>query len=154
MNGLVWFNPEQTSAEMPDKKIVIDRIEIDQQAVAEPWKRITFTQSQKQLRLEVNTPFFGNDYNVEFSYALAKRGTAPAPPDWLNVDAPITNKATINISSLGKGRYTLYIRKKTVSAQVITATRLSKSMFRRSGIRPGGFTCRSCWQSFWLRFFT
>ncbi|MGN7884616.1 ligand-binding sensor domain-containing protein [Dyadobacter sp. 22481] len=112
MNGLVWFNPEQTSAEMPDKKIVIDRIEIDQQAVAEPWKRITFTQSQKQLRLEVNTPFFGNDYNVEFSYALAKRGTAPAPPDWLNVDAPITNKATINISSLGKGRYTLYIRKK------------------------------------------
>jgi signal transduction histidine kinase len=132
LNGLVWFKPEQMAAEIPDRKIVIDRIEIDQKTVsdhrvpdhrvpdhqmpdhrvANHHKRITFLQSQKQLRLEVNTPFFGNDYNVEFSYALAERGTTPAPPDWLAVDAPVANRATINISSLGKGKYTLYIRKK------------------------------------------
>ncbi len=112
INGLVLFKPEQTSAETPDKKIVIDRIEIDRKTIAAPQKRIAFMQNQKQLRLEVNTPFFGNDYNVEFSYALAKRGNMPTPADWLDVDAPIANKATINISSLGKGRYTLYIRKK------------------------------------------
>jgi len=112
MNGLVWFKPEQISAELPDKKIVIDRIDIDQKTVASPGKRITFRQNQKQLRLEVNTPYLGNDYNVAFSYALAERGSAPAPGDWLAVDAPVANKATINISSLGKGHYTLYIRKK------------------------------------------
>lgn len=112
MNGLVWFKPEQIPAELPDKKIIIDRIEIDQKTVAAPQKRITFMQSQKQLRLEVNTPFLGNEHNVEFAYALAERGTPPAPPDWLSIDAPVANKATINISTLGKGRYTLHIRKK------------------------------------------
>ena len=111
INGLVLFKPEQTSAEMPDKRIVIDRIEIDRKTVAAPQKRITFMQSQKQLRLEVNTPFFGNHYNTEFSYALAERGNMPTPADWLDVDAPVANKATINISGLGKGRYTLYVRK-------------------------------------------
>lgn len=112
LNGLVWFKPERITAETPDRKIVIDRIEIDQKTVAAHQKRITFLQSQKQLKLEVNTPFLGNDYNVEFSYALTERGTTPAPPDWLGVDAPVANRATINISSLGKGKYTLYIRKK------------------------------------------
>ncbi|WP_177194026.1 two-component regulator propeller domain-containing protein [Dyadobacter sp. SG02] len=112
MNGLVWFKPEQISAEIPDKKIVIDRIDIDRKTVVAPGKRITFLQNQKQLRLEVNTSFLGNDYNVEFSYTLTKRGNAPTPADWLAVDAPVPNKATITISSLGKGHYTLYIRKK------------------------------------------
>lgn len=111
INGLVWFKPEQISAELPDKKIMVDRIDIDQKTIA-PRKRITFLQSQKQLRVDVNTPFFGNDYNVEFSYALAGRGSLPAAHDWLVVDAPVANKATINISSLGKGSYTLYVRKK------------------------------------------
>lgn len=112
INGLVWFKPEQIPAEMPDKKIVIDRIEIDQTTLATPQKHISFLQSQKQLKLEVNTPFFGNDYNVEFSYALAERGSTPTAADWLAVDAPVANKATINISTLGKGHYTLYVRKK------------------------------------------
>ncbi|MBO9613370.1 MAG: histidine kinase [Dyadobacter sp.] len=111
INGLVWFKPEQIPAEMPDKKIVIDRIEIDQKTLITPQKHISFLQSQKQLKIEVNTPFFGNDYNVEFSYALAERGSTPGAADWLGIDAPVANKATINISTLGKGHYTLYVRK-------------------------------------------
>lgn len=112
INGLVWFNPEQTRAEVPENKIVIDRIEIDQNTVDAPQKRIRFLQNQKQLKLEVNTPFLGNDYNVAFSYALTERGNTPSSSDWLSVDAPVANKATINISGLGKGSYTLHIRKK------------------------------------------
>lgn len=112
INGLVWFKPEQTLADLPDKKIVIDRIEIDQKMVAAPQKRISFLQNQKQLKLEVNTPFLGNDYNVEFSYALTERGATPSLSDWLAIDAPVANKATIIISGLDKGSYTLHIRKK------------------------------------------
>jgi signal transduction histidine kinase len=112
INGLVWFKPERIPAEMPDRKIIIDRIEVDQDTLTTSQKHIIFLQSQKQLKVDVNTPFFGNDYNVEFSYALAEGGSMPGAADWLGIDAPVANKATINISTLGKGHYTLYIRKK------------------------------------------
>lgn len=111
MNGLIWFKPERTTAEVPDKKILIDQIEIDRKIVPAGQKQVIFPQSQKQLKLQFSTPFFGNQNNVEFSYALEEKGKTPTSSDWLTVDVTTANTATITISTLSKGRYTLYVRK-------------------------------------------
>lgn len=111
MNGLVWFRPERTAAEFPDNKIILNRVEIDRKTLFPEQDHVTFSQEQKKLSFEVVTPFFGNNQNVEFSYALQEKGSLPSAADWLGTDLATSNKATINISNLGKGRYTLFIRK-------------------------------------------
>ncbi|SDH36953.1 Signal transduction histidine kinase [Dyadobacter soli] len=111
MDGLIWFKPETTVAEVPDKKIMIDQIEIDRKIIAARQKHILFSQDQKQLRLTVSSPFFGNPENMEFSYTLVEEGKAPMNSDWLSLETN-SNIATITISTLSKGKYTLHIRKK------------------------------------------
>lgn len=108
MNGLIWFKPEETSAELPDKSIVIDRAEINGKKILFTEDKITFRQDQIQLRLYVATPYFGSPNNVNFSYALTKRNAAPSVSEWLDIDSD----GVINISLLTKGNYTLHVRKK------------------------------------------
>lgn len=109
MNGLVWFKPEQTSAELPDKSIIVDRVEIDGRSIRFKEGEIIFQQDQKQLKLYLTTPYFGNSDNVNFSYALTRQGRLPAASDWLTIDG---SDGLINILRLPKGSYTLHARKK------------------------------------------
>jgi signal transduction histidine kinase len=109
MNGLVWFKPEQTSAELPDKAIIVDRIEIDGESARLKEGRVLFKQDQKQLRLYVTTPYFGNPNNVNFSYALTRQQSLPSGPDWIGIDGA---DDFINILRLSKGSYALHVRKK------------------------------------------
>lgn len=109
MNGLVWFKPEKTSAELPDKSIIVDRVEIDGRSVRFKEGEIIFQQDQKQLKLYLTTPYFGNSDNVDFSYALTRQGHLPTASDWLTIDGP---DGLINILRLPKGSYTLHARKK------------------------------------------
>lgn len=109
MNGLVWFKPEQTSAELPDKSIIVDRVEIDGRSVRFKEGEIIFQQDHKQLKLYLTTPYFGSLDNVNFSYALTRQGRLPAASDWLAIDG---SDGLISILRLPKGSYTLHARKK------------------------------------------
>lgn len=111
IDGLIWFKPELTIAELPDKRIMVDRVEIDGKVVPAGQKQVVFSQNQRQLRLQCSTPFFGNSHNLKFFYALQKADKAPSESDWLGVDVMTGNAATITISTMTKGHYTLHIRK-------------------------------------------
>jgi signal transduction histidine kinase len=112
MNGLVWFKPENTVPELPDKPMVVNSIAIDRHSLpASSQQQVTFSQKAKELRIEVLTPFFGNPQNLRFYYALQQKGSNPSEAVWLPVDAASGNKAVITISTLSKGDYMLFVRK-------------------------------------------
>jgi len=112
MNGLVWFKPENTVPELPDKQMIVNDIAIDQQSLpVSAQQQVIFPQKAKELRIEVLTPFFGNPQNLRFYYALQQKGSIPSEHDWLPIKAASGNKAVITISTLSKGNYTLFVRK-------------------------------------------
>jgi signal transduction histidine kinase len=103
LNGLVWFDPAKVNSVLPDKKIFIDRIEVDQVTV--PLKdTLTLSRRFKLLKLYCSTPYAGNEYNINVQYAWLKDGEKPV---WLSLD----NDKIISQSSLVNGTYTLFIRK-------------------------------------------
>ncbi|WP_169720008.1 sensor histidine kinase [Dyadobacter alkalitolerans] len=111
INGLIWFKPEMTTAEVPANSIMVDRIDIDGKPTPAKQKQVVFSQDQKQLALQVNTPFLGNPDNLAFSYTLQKEGKTPKASDWLRIETTAGNVATITISTLSQGHYVLNVRK-------------------------------------------
>ncbi|WP_353720161.1 ATP-binding protein [Dyadobacter sp. 676] len=110
MDGLVWYKPETIAAEVPDRPVIINSIQVDRH-IQPAGQAVSFSQNQKELRIELLTPFFGNQNNLEFSYALREKGSFPAEADWLPIEVVSGNKALITILTLGKGNYTLFVRK-------------------------------------------
>lgn len=108
LNGLVWFKPEQINRYVPDGRIILDKAELNQQPLKVSGDTIRFPLDPENIKIYFSTPYFGNDYNLNLSYALLKHGPAPLLPQWL----PVDNKDfTIRYSSLNSGRYTLVIKK-------------------------------------------
>ncbi|PSL45557.1 signal transduction histidine kinase [Chitinophaga niastensis] len=103
MNGLVWFSATQKMAEIPDKGLFIDEVEVDKRKYYVQ-DTIHLLHNFRQMKLYLSTPYFGNAYNLRLSYALVKNRT-----DTLWLDVPPDN--TIAFSTLASGTYKLYIRK-------------------------------------------
>uniref|UniRef100_UPI0004E2181D ligand-binding sensor domain-containing protein n=1 Tax=Dyadobacter crusticola TaxID=292407 RepID=UPI0004E2181D len=108
IKGLVWFKPEQISTELPDKRIIVDRIEINGKAASLKDNNVTFRQDQRELRVFVTTPYFGSPENIHFSYALTAPNTTPSHQEWLPIEA---SSDVINILQLKHGKYVLHVRK-------------------------------------------
>lgn len=108
LNGLVWFKPEQINRFVPDGRIILDKAALNQQPLSISGDTILFPLNPENIKIYFSTPYFGNDYNLNLSYALLKHGSADTPSEWL----PLDNKDfTVRYSSLNSGRYTLVIKK-------------------------------------------
>jgi signal transduction histidine kinase/ligand-binding sensor domain-containing protein len=108
LNGLVWFKPGHINRYVPDGRIILDKAELNQQTLRISGDTIQFPLNPENIKIYFSTSYFGNDYNLNLSYALLKPGSAYKPPEWL----PLDNKDfTVHYSSLNSGRYTLVIRK-------------------------------------------
>lgn len=102
-NGVVWFSPSSLRTILPDKKIFIDRVEVDQVPV-QLKDTLRLSRGFKLLKLYCSTPYTGNSYNVNMQYAWVNGKEEPV---WL----PLGNDMVISQSSLAPGEYALTIRK-------------------------------------------
>lgn len=108
LNGLVWFRPEQINRYVPDGRIILDRAELNQQPLSVSGDNIQLPLDPENIKIYFSTSYFGNDYNLNLSYALLKEGSASKPKQWL----PMDNKdLAVSYSSLNSGRYTLVVKK-------------------------------------------
>ncbi len=103
MNGLVAFSTREKIAELPDKALFIDKITAGEQEYKDR-DTIWLPHHFKPLKLEISTPYFGNDYNLQIDYAWLSGGKDTS---WLD----ISDNQTLTFSSLPSGAHQLVIRK-------------------------------------------
>ncbi|RPD42106.1 sensor histidine kinase [Chitinophaga barathri] len=102
LDGLVMFPPSGIKAELPDKGLFIDNMEMDTRRLALT-DTVVLPNNYQQFRLEVSTPYFGDRYNVQLFYTLEGDGE----DIWL----PVENDRSISFSRLHSGNYRLRVRK-------------------------------------------
>ncbi|AXY73483.1 hypothetical protein D3H65_05605 [Paraflavitalea soli] len=102
-NGVVWFTPRTMKTVLPDKKIFVDKIEVDQSAVVVR-DTIDLPRRFKLLKLYCSTPYARNSYNINMQYAWVEGSETPV---WL----PMNSEQVIEQSSLPHGAWSLIIRK-------------------------------------------
>lgn len=102
LDGLVVFEPGSIRPEVPDKGLFVDRMEMDTRRIALS-DTVVLPNNYQQFRLEVNTPYFGDRYNLQMFYTLEGDGD----DIWL----PVENDRSITFSRLHSGNYRLRIRK-------------------------------------------
>jgi signal transduction histidine kinase len=108
LNGLVWFKPDQINHIVLDGDIVLDKAEVNLKTMAFSGDTLRFPINPENIRLDFTTPYFGNDYNLNLSYALVNQNTSKEPSIWI----PIPNKDfAVRYSSLKSGNYVLMIKK-------------------------------------------
>ncbi|WP_254411159.1 sensor histidine kinase [Dyadobacter diqingensis] len=108
LSGFVWFKPENLSNQGPDGGIILDKVEVGRKSLPISGDTVRFPLNPQQVRLYFSTAYFGNDYNLNVSYALIAQNAEVLPSDWI----PMNRKESdIRFSSLNSGNYTLLIRK-------------------------------------------
>ncbi|MGN6511675.1 MAG: ATP-binding protein, partial [Chitinophaga sp.] len=103
LDGLVMFAPSRINAEVPDKAVFVDNVQMDTRPIAFS-DTIALPDNYQQLRLEVSTPYFGDAYNLQLFYMLEG---GEGEGIWLPVEAD----GSITFSRLHSGGYRLRIRK-------------------------------------------
>jgi signal transduction histidine kinase len=105
MNGLVWFRPDQIPMPAMGSGFIVENIRVSGK-IRKDTDTIRLAYNYQHLGLDLNTPFFGHEKNLEFHYALARKGES-GPAKWSRVGAD----HKISIFQLSPGTYTLSIRK-------------------------------------------
>jgi signal transduction histidine kinase len=111
LDGLVWFNPANIHPVLPANDIIIDRVEVNLTPIALHSDSITLPITPENVRFNFSTPYFGNPYNLEISYALVGVGSDINQVNWnrlRNVD-----EMFIQWPSLNAGKYELLIKVRT-----------------------------------------
>jgi len=106
MHGLVMFNPDSVSLDLPNNPIYLDEIKVDSVNVGlhDGIPIIKLPPDFNQLSLKVSSPYFGNPRNLVLLYRIQgddHRST------WMEL--PSTGR--ININSLPAGDYQVQIKK-------------------------------------------
>lgn len=107
LNGFVWFKPEMINNHFSAGKIVLDKVMVNQQELNILQDKLYFPLNPERISLYFSTPFFGNNYNLNLSYALLKEGES-GNPDWVSMNK---EDFEIEFSTLNSGNYTLMVRK-------------------------------------------
>ncbi|MEB2773681.1 two-component regulator propeller domain-containing protein [Algoriphagus sp. D3-2-R+10] len=102
MNGLVAFSPNELDPMIPQTKIFLDHISVDEV----PYMiqdTVTLLSEFSRLEIEVSSPYFDNPKNLHMEYQLSS--------DSKNVWFSVPNDGKIQFSTLPHGRYNLTVRK-------------------------------------------
>ncbi|MBO9615676.1 MAG: hypothetical protein J7619_23470 [Dyadobacter sp.] len=104
ISGLVYFYPSLILPQLPDKPLLIDRIEYNGKRIGYS-DSLTLDSDFESIKFSVSTPYFGNPDNVQIDYSLSgnhQRGL------W----HPVRDGGEIVFNGLGSGEYVLSIRKR------------------------------------------
>lgn len=104
MNGFVWFKPDKVDAELADKRIFIEHVELDGH-VLDRDNEIEVPRHFEELYITLTTPYFDHDNNIQMEYAIGPEGVD-------RVLHPISSDFRIAVPNLGYGRFLLTIRKR------------------------------------------
>ncbi|WP_461117828.1 ligand-binding sensor domain-containing protein, partial [Spirosoma jeollabukense] len=108
LRGLVWFCPEQIDPVLPNKPLIIDRMEINQTLQRIRNDTISLPIKPQQVRFHLTTSYFGNNQNLQMAYQLIT-GEAPAEPGlWVRINP---RDPSILLLGLNAGHYQLVVRK-------------------------------------------
>lgn len=103
INGLVYFNPSATRPELPNKTLLIDRVEYN-------GKRLDYSDTLRLdgdfefVKFSVSTPYFGTPDNAQIDYQLS---SSHQTGSWL----PVAETGDVVFNGLSSGRYAISIRK-------------------------------------------
>lgn len=103
INGLVYFDPSAIRPELPNKTLLIDRVEYN-------GKRLDYSDTLRLdgdfefIKLSTSTPYFGTSDNVQIDYQLS---SSHQTGSWL----PVAETGEVAFNGLSSGRYVLSIRK-------------------------------------------
>ncbi|SDG03007.1 Signal transduction histidine kinase [Dyadobacter soli] len=103
ISGLVYFNPATIRPQLPDKPLLIDRIEYNGKRV-DKGDTLQLDNDFEFIKFSLSTPYFGHPDNVQIDYQLTSREQHGS---WL----PVREGGEIVFNGLGSGRYVLAIRK-------------------------------------------
>jgi signal transduction histidine kinase len=103
LDGIVQIDPGKRLSELPDKPLLVDRVEIDNHQVA-PKDTFMLPGKFDNFSVHISTVHFGSPKNLVMSYMLLLDGK---PDQWY----PVKGNNVISFSSLPSGMYELRIRK-------------------------------------------
>ena len=101
LDGLVQFDPDSVSIMPPDHTEFIDRLNMDGKKVL-PGYHFEQGQDAGPLDLAVSSPYFCNPANLHLEYSIPELDR-----EW----HPVNKDGKLVLTGLGKGRYTLTVRK-------------------------------------------
>jgi signal transduction histidine kinase len=101
IDGLVRFNPDSVGINLPDKPVIVEQVTAGDQRIAIK-DRLVVTQQTGSLIFDISAPYFGNRFNQHLEYAIKELNDT-----WY----PVNDDGKLIITKLGKGEYTLVIRK-------------------------------------------
>lgn len=107
LNGLIWFRPEKVIQKVPSAGIVLDRILVNRQWLTRLGDTLVLPANPVQARFFFSTPYYGDAYNLNLSYALVNAGERVQAADWIPIQS---NDFSIVFSNLGHGQHTLLVR--------------------------------------------
>lgn len=107
LDGLIQFNPDSISIEPPDRPIFIDRVITDDRKVSSG-DHFEQHQDSGPLVFAIASPYFGNPVNLHLEYSI---------PQLDNKWRPVNDDGKLVLTGLGKGNYTLIIRKQEYYGQ-------------------------------------
>jgi signal transduction histidine kinase len=106
LNGLIWFRPGKVIRKVPSAGIMLDRILVNRQWLTGLGDTLVLPANPVQARFFFSTPYYGDAYNLNLSYALVDAGEQVS--DWIPIQS---NDFSIVFSNLSHGRHTLLVRK-------------------------------------------
>jgi len=101
LNGLVRFNPDSVHINLPDKPVFIELVTADDKKLLLR-DRLVVNRDSSRMIFEVSSPYFGNKFNLHLEYAIKELNDS-----WY----PVNDDGRLIITELGKGEYTLTVRK-------------------------------------------
>ena len=101
LDGLVQFDPDSVPIMLPDHPVFIDRLTTDDKQVL-PGDHFEQGQDAGPLIFAVSSPYFGNPVNLHLEYSIPELDR-----EW----HPVNKDGRLVLTGLGKGRYTLTVRK-------------------------------------------
>ncbi|MDO6432669.1 ATP-binding protein [Flavitalea sp. BT771] len=101
LDGLVGFDPDSLHIVLPDKPIFIDRVMADDKKT--PLRdKLVERQDSNRLSFDICSPFFGSKNNLQLEYSIKE-----ISGQWY----PLSENGRLILTRLGKGEYTLAVRK-------------------------------------------
>jgi len=101
LDGLVQFNPDSIFIVPPNHPIFIDRIFKNRKQVS-AGGYIEEKQDAGPLTFAISSPYFGNPANIHLEYSIPE-----LDKNW----HPVSDDGKLVLTGLGKGKYTLNVRK-------------------------------------------
>ncbi|MBF4465131.1 sensor histidine kinase [Flavobacterium sp. LC2016-12] len=101
MNGFVFFNPDKLTPLLPEKKLFIDKVIVDQKVLA-PKDTIVLKNNFQRVSFIIAYPYYGNPKNINLQARLDKTPNSR----W----EKIRDQNSISFTTLPPGEYTLTIR--------------------------------------------